>query len=54
MGTTLVPPSATAASEHNQALRALAQANTVRLRRASLMRWLHGQSTRSPTSGPRS
>ena len=46
MGTTLIPPYATADSEPDQALVALAEANRVRLRRASLMRWLQGQSTR--------
>ena len=45
MGTTLIPPFATAAPERDRALAALAEANRVRLRRASLMRWLHGQSS---------
>lgn len=45
MGTTLIPPFATAGRERDQALTALAEANRVRLRRASLMRWLHGQSS---------
>jgi hypothetical protein len=45
MGTTLIPPFATGGSERNRALTALAEANRVRLRRASLMRWLHGQSS---------
>ena len=44
MGTTLIPPFATADSEPEQALVALAEANRVRLRRASLMRWMQGQS----------
>jgi hypothetical protein len=44
MGTTLIPPFAIADSETDQALVALAEANRVRLRRASLMRWLQGQS----------
>lgn len=44
MGTTLIPPFATADPQRDQALSALAEANRVRLRRASLMRWLHGQS----------
>jgi hypothetical protein len=44
MGTTLIPPFATTNPERDQALAALAEANRVRLRRASLMRWLHGQS----------
>jgi len=45
MGTTLIPPFATAAAHRDQAMAALAQANRVRLRRAALMRWLHGQSS---------
>jgi len=45
MGTTLIPPFATANAHRDQALAALAQANRVRLRRASLMRWLHGTSS---------
>jgi len=44
MGTTLIPPYATADSEPDQALVALAEANRVRIRRASLMRWLQGRS----------
>ena len=44
MGTTLVPPSVTAGTHRDQAMVALAQANRVRLRRASLMRWMHGRS----------
>jgi hypothetical protein len=44
MGTTLVPPSVTAGTRREQAMVALAQANRVRLRRASLMRWMHGRS----------
>jgi hypothetical protein len=45
MGTTLVPPFVTAGARRDQAMAALAQANRVRLRRASLMRWMHGRST---------
>ena len=45
MGTTLIPPSATKGEKRDQALNALAEANRVRLRRASLMRWLLGQSS---------
>ena len=45
MGTTLKPPFASAATHRDQAMAALAQANRVRLRRAALMRWLHGQSS---------
>ena len=45
MGTTLIPPFATAAAHRDRAMAALAQANRVRLRRAALMRWLHGQSS---------
>ena len=44
MGTTLLPPFATADRERDQALVALAEANRVRVRRASLMRWLSGHS----------
>jgi hypothetical protein len=45
MGTTLTPPFATAGTHRaRQAIEALAQANRVRLRRASLMRWMHGAS----------
>ncbi|MBV9050633.1 MAG: hypothetical protein JOY58_20395 [Solirubrobacterales bacterium] len=44
MGTTLVPPFVTAGEHRDQAMAALAQANRVRLRRASLMRWMHGRS----------
>jgi hypothetical protein len=44
MGTTLVPPFVTAGAHRDQAMAALAQANRVRLRRASLMRWMHGHS----------
>ena len=43
MGTTLAPPSATAQAR-DQAMTALGEANRVRLRRASLMRWIYGQS----------
>jgi hypothetical protein len=43
MGTTLTPPFATAGTHRDrQAMGALAQANRVRLRRASLMRWMQG------------
>lgn len=42
MGTTLIPPFATA--HRDQALAALMEANRVRLRRASLMRWMYDQS----------
>lgn len=45
MGTTLIPPFATANAHRDRALAALAQANRVRLRRASLMRWLRGTSS---------
>jgi hypothetical protein len=45
MGTTLLPPFATAHRECDQAMFALAEANRVRLRRASLMRWMYGKST---------
>jgi hypothetical protein len=45
MSTTLVPPFATADAQRDQAMAALAQANRVRLRRAALMRWLHGKSS---------
>jgi hypothetical protein len=45
MGTTLTPPFATAGTHRDRQTReALAQANRVRLRRASLMRWMHGRS----------
>ena len=44
MGTTLVPPFVTAGDRQDQAMAALAQANRIRLRRASLMRWMHGRS----------
>ena len=44
MRTTLVPPFVTAGEHRDQAMAALAQANRVRLRRASLMRWMHGRS----------
>ena len=43
MGTTLIPPSVTARTD--QAMAALAQANRIRLRRASLTRWIYGQPT---------
>jgi hypothetical protein len=43
MGTTLTPPFATAGTHRDrQPIEALAQANRVRLRRASLMRWMQG------------
>lgn len=45
MGTTLIPPFATASPHRDRAMAALAQANRVRLRRAALMRWLHGTSS---------
>jgi len=44
MGTTLIPPFATRARDRDQAMAALAEANRVRLRRASLIRWMQGQS----------
>ena len=44
MGTTLLPPFVTTSERRDQAMAALAQANRVRLRRASLMRWIHGRS----------
>ena len=45
MGTTLMPPFATAASDRDQPIAALAEANRVRPRRASLMRWIYAQSS---------
>jgi len=45
MGTTLIPPFRTARATRDQAIAALGEANRVRLRRASLMRWLDGQSS---------
>jgi hypothetical protein len=45
MGTTLIPPFATANRHRDEATAALAQANRVRLRRAALVRWLHGNSS---------
>lgn len=42
MGTTLLPPFAT--RHRDQAMAALTEANRVRQRRASLRRWIHGQS----------
>jgi len=45
MGTTLIPPFQTERAQRDQAIAALGEANRVRIRRASLMRWLHGQST---------
>ena len=44
MGTTLIPPFRTAPAQRDQAIAALGEANRVRIRRASLMRWMHGQS----------
>ena len=44
MGTTLLPPFRTARAQLDQALAALGEANRVRIRRASLMRWMYGQS----------
>ena len=44
MGTTLIPPPATTNAQRERAMAALAQANRVRLRRAALIRWLHGRS----------
>ena len=44
MGTTLIPPFATAGAERDQARAALAEANRVRVRRASLLRWLYAKS----------
>ena len=45
MGTTLMPPFATAASDRDQQIAALAEANRVRPRPASLMRWIYAQSS---------
>ena len=45
MRTTLIPPFRTARTHRDQAIAALGEANRVRLRRASLMRWLYGQSS---------
>jgi hypothetical protein len=45
MGTTLMPPFRTARTTRDQAIAALGEANRVRLRRASLMRWIYGQSS---------
>lgn len=45
MGTTLIPPFRKARTHQDQAIAALGEANRVRLRRASLMRWLQGQSS---------
>jgi hypothetical protein len=45
MRTTLLPPFATASKERDQAMIALAEANRVRLRRASLMRWMQARSS---------
>ena len=54
MGTTLVPPFVTAGERQDQAMAALAQANRVRLRRASLMRWMRAAPQPSHIRGPRS
>jgi hypothetical protein len=43
MGTTLLPPFVTAGDRRDQAMAALAEANRIRLRRASLMRWMLGR-----------
>ena len=45
MGTTLIPPFRTARTTRDQAIAVLGEANRVRLRRASLMRWIHGSSS---------
>jgi hypothetical protein len=45
MGPTLMPPFRTARTHRDQAIAALGEANRVRLRRASLLRWLYGQSS---------
>ena len=45
MGTTLIPPFRTARTTRDQAIEALGEANRVRLRRASLLRWICGQSS---------
>ena len=45
MGTTMMPPSRTARTTRDQAIVALGEANRVRLRRASLIRWLDGRSS---------
>ena len=45
MGTTMMPPFRTARTTRDQAIAALGEANRVRLRRASLMRWPYGQSS---------
>jgi hypothetical protein len=45
MGTTLLPPFQTPRAQRDQAIAALSEANRVRLRRASLMLWMHGQSS---------
>jgi len=44
MGTTLIPPFRTDRPQREQALAALGEANRIRIRRASLMRWMYGQS----------
>jgi hypothetical protein len=44
MGTTLTPPFQTTRTRRDRAIAALSEANRVRLRRASLMRWMHAQS----------
>jgi hypothetical protein len=45
MGTTMMPPFRTARTTRDQAIAALGEANRVRLRRTSLMRWLYGRSS---------
>ena len=45
MGTTLIPPFQTARAQRDQAIAALGEANRVRIRRASLLRWMYGHST---------
>ena len=45
MGTTLMPPFATACADRDQQMPALAEANRVRPRRALLMRWIYTQSS---------
>jgi hypothetical protein len=45
MGTTLIPPFRTAGTTRDQAIAALGEANRVRLRRTSLMRWLYGETS---------
>ena len=45
MGTTMMPPFRAERTTRDQAIAALGDANRVRLRRASLMRWLYGESS---------